>query len=128
MPANESWKRIQEVLAEEDVKLREIRGRRSGGEIPDAIENTIGIACSGGGIRSATLNLGILEVLREKQILEQADYLSTVSGGGFVGGWLVASAYHSPDWLKRSFAGGLTSQSPSGLVQGGGRKESASVI
>src|SRR6185369_309784 len=45
---------------------------------------------SGGGIRSATFNLGILQGLARHGILEKFDYLSTVSGGGFIGGWLSA--------------------------------------
>ena len=45
---------------------------------------------SGGGIRSATFNLGILQGLARHGLLEKFDYLSTVSGGGFIGGWLSA--------------------------------------
>ena len=43
---------------------------------------------SGGGIRSATFNLGILQGLTERGILPFIDYLSTVSGGGYIGTWL----------------------------------------
>jgi Patatin-like phospholipase len=53
-----------------------------------------GVALSGGGIRSATFNLGVLQQLAERQLLQHVDYLSTVSGGGYIGGWLAA-------WLKR---------------------------
>jgi hypothetical protein len=53
----------------------------------------IGLAFSGGGIRSATFNLGLLEGLHRRNLLTLFDYLSTVSGGGYVGGfwseWLV---------------------------------------
>jgi hypothetical protein len=45
----------------------------------------IGIALSGGGIRSATFNLGILQALSSLRILPRFDYLSTVSGGGYIG-------------------------------------------
>src|SRR5687768_6814876 len=41
-----------------------------------------GLAFSGGGIRSATFNLGILQGLAEHGLLRRVDYLSTVSGGG----------------------------------------------
>ena len=34
-------------------------------------------------IRSATFNLGILQGLARHRLLQQFDYLSTVSGGGF---------------------------------------------
>jgi hypothetical protein len=53
-----------------------------------------GVALSGGGIRSATFNLGVLQRLAELRLLKDVDYLSTVSGGGYIGGWLEA-------WLKR---------------------------
>jgi hypothetical protein len=48
----------------------------------------IGLAFSGGGIRSATLNLGILQALAELKLFRYFDYLSTVSGGGYIGSWL----------------------------------------
>jgi hypothetical protein len=45
----------------------------------------VGLALSGGGIRSATINLGVLQALSELSILPRVDYLSTVSGGGYIG-------------------------------------------
>jgi hypothetical protein len=57
-----------------------------------------GMCFSGGGIRSATFNLGILQGLAEKGELEQVDYLSSVSGGGYIHSWLAA-------WLKREATG-----------------------
>ncbi len=47
-----------------------------------------GLAFSGGGIRSATYNLGFIQGLANKRALHLFDYLSTVSGGGYIGGWL----------------------------------------
>ncbi len=61
---------------------------------------TVGLALSGGGIRSATFNLGILQGLAKAKLLGRIDYLSTVSGGGFIGGWLIS-------WIKRA-ADGVT--------------------
>ncbi|HTE26965.1 patatin-like phospholipase family protein [Flavitalea sp.] len=52
------------------------------------------LAFSGGGIRSATFNLGILQGLASKNLIKKFDYLSTVSGGGYIGSWLAA-------WIKR---------------------------
>lgn len=46
-----------------------------------------GLAFSGGGIRSATFNLGILQALAQQRMLGDFDYLSTVSGGGYIGAW-----------------------------------------
>ena len=52
--------------------------------------NLVGLAFSGGGIRSATFNLGVIQGLANYGVLSKFDYLSTVSGGGFIGGWLSA--------------------------------------
>jgi len=48
----------------------------------------LGLAFSGGGIRSATFNLGVIQALAKLRLLERFDYLSTVSGGGYIGSWL----------------------------------------
>ncbi|MCZ6759350.1 MAG: patatin-like phospholipase family protein [Gemmatimonadetes bacterium] len=53
------------------------------------------MAFSGGGIRSATFNLGILQGLARLKLLSRFDYLSMVSGGGYIGCWLSA-------WISRS--------------------------
>ena len=50
----------------------------------------LGLAFSGGGIRSATFNLGVLKALHELGVLKHVDYLSTVSGGGYIGAWWTA--------------------------------------
>ena len=44
-----------------------------------------GSGFSGGGIRSATINLGIAQALHEHGIFDHVDYMSTVSGGGYLG-------------------------------------------
>ncbi len=44
-----------------------------------------GLALSGGGIRSATFNLGVVQALAKRGLLSKFDYLSTVSGGGYIG-------------------------------------------
>ncbi len=46
-----------------------------------------GLALSGGGIRSATFSLGILQGLDYLNVLSHVHYLSTVSGGGYIGGF-----------------------------------------
>ena len=53
-----------------------------------------GLAFSGGGIRSATFALGILQGLARLNLLSRFDYLSTVSGGGYIGSWLAAWVKH----------------------------------
>lgn len=59
--------------------------RDDGTSQPAAAPRLVGVALSGGGIRSATFNLGVLQVL-SAQVLDHVHYLSTVSGGGFIGG------------------------------------------
>jgi hypothetical protein len=59
----------------------------------------MGLCCSGGGIRSATFSLGILQALAELNLLRSFDYLSSVSGGGYIHQWLAA-------WLKRESQNG----------------------
>jgi hypothetical protein len=44
-----------------------------------------GLALSGGGIRSAVFCLGVLQGLARHGLLKNFDYLSTVSGGGYIG-------------------------------------------
>ena len=51
---------------------------------------------SGGGIRSATFGLGVLQGLARHGLLDKFDYLSTVSGGGYLGSWLTAWAHRHP--------------------------------
>jgi hypothetical protein len=61
--------------------------------------NLIGLAFSGGGIRSATFNLGVLQGLQSLDLLRQVDLLSTVSGGGFIGSWLIGNVCRTRHWL-----------------------------
>ncbi|HEX2164374.1 MAG TPA: patatin-like phospholipase family protein [Thermoanaerobaculia bacterium] len=58
---------------------------------------------SGGGIRSATFNLGVLQGLVDAGLMDKVDYLSSVSGGGYVASWI-----HG--WLHR--AGGIDKVAP----------------
>jgi hypothetical protein len=54
----------------------------------NADDPLVGLAFSGGGIRSATFGLGVLQSLRALGVFRHIDYISTVSGGGYIGGWL----------------------------------------
>jgi hypothetical protein len=46
------------------------------------------LCLSGGGIRSATFSLGVLQGLARAGLLPRFHYISTVSGGGYIGSWL----------------------------------------
>ena len=72
---------------EEGEHVRALREQR---DETESEQGFIGLAFSGGGIRSATFNLGILQALAKQNLLPQFDYLSTVSGGGYIGSWFSA--------------------------------------
>jgi hypothetical protein len=55
-------------------------------EVP--LDDTVGLCLSGGGVRSATFCLGFLQALAKRGLLRQIDWLSTVSGGGYIGSFL----------------------------------------
>ncbi|MFO0907072.1 MAG: hypothetical protein U0794_01680 [Isosphaeraceae bacterium] len=77
--------------------------RREAGLTVEADETTarkrigdelVGLALSGGGIRSASFNVGLIQSLQQSGLLRQVDYLSTVSGGGYAGACLSSLALH----------------------------------
>jgi hypothetical protein len=85
--------RIEQVISDELQEIRTRRGKpaapSSGNWKTDCHQHELfGISVSGGGIRSATFGLGVLQGLTEKGLLQLADYISTVSGGGYLGAWL----------------------------------------
>jgi len=71
-----------------DIRDRHNRTRRpripdqTGDVAPTTALGLTGLACSGGGIRSASFCLGVLQGLQSKDVIRHMDYLSTVSGGG----------------------------------------------
>ena len=77
--------------AEKQARLRQVYARIH------ALETKRSALClSGGGIRSASFGLGVLEALARAGVFEKFDYLSTVSGGGYIGGWLTAWMHNHP--------------------------------
>src|SRR6185503_1611794 len=81
----------QELL---EIKKRREKQSYDSTEIDPSQPDLVGLALSGGGIRSATFCLGFLQELHRLRLLRVFDYLSTVSGGGYLGGWWSA-------WLSR---------------------------
>jgi len=57
------------------------------------------LCISGGGIRTATFALGIIQGLAGARILDKFHYLSTVSGGGYIGSWLSSWARRHPSGI-----------------------------
>ena len=107
--------------------LREEASLIDGKDIPTDIEgvalsrelaklNRNALCLSGGGIRSATFALGVIQALAtfprpspdqaaapQRSLLGQFQFLSTVSGGGYIGSWLSA-------WLSRETFGSVQRQ------------------
>jgi hypothetical protein len=84
---------IESEYVEIQMRRRNARLEMPVGESGRPLRIT-GLALSGGGVRSATFNLGLLQALAAAGKLKGFDYLSTVSGGGYTGGWWSA-------WLSR---------------------------
>lgn len=90
----------REVIQKEQEHLH-LRRQKLGMEHGTAEQpNWFGIALSGGGIRSATINLGFLKTLNKYGILQKADYLSTVSGGGYTNAYVQGTAKETGDFSK----------------------------
>jgi len=120
-----SAKSFEHVLEQEWREIRAARGRRIGKEdYPDAetpggrltARRLVGLAFSGGGIRSATLNLGILQGLAEFGLLEKAHYVSAVSGGNYISSWLAG-------WIKREGFSAVNTALPPDHAPTGRRSE-----
>ena len=62
------------------------------------------LCLSGGGIRSATFALGVLQGLARAGLLGGFHYISTVSGGGFIGSWLAAWGHRHPHGVAGAVA------------------------
>jgi hypothetical protein len=74
-----------EIMKEERLWIQKRRDKAGYKILGDPERDAVGLALSGGGIRSATFNLGILQALERVGLLRCIDYLSTVSGGGYIG-------------------------------------------
>ena len=91
-----SWGQQQGDMVREE--LAAINTRRSAAGLPnveyvgeDKPIETVGLALSGGGIRSSAVCLGVLQALNHHDLIKRIDYLSTVSGGGYIGCSLTAT-------------------------------------
>ena len=105
MKKNSQEEFLNKVFPEE---LEEIAQRRKNAQLekgeltasPSTDNQLAGLALSGGGIRSATFGLGVIQGLAKHGILRHVDYLSTVSGGGYTGSCLSAllnDPKHAPE-------------------------------
>ena len=58
-------------------------------------EDCVGLAFSGGGIRSAAFSTGVVQALAVAGVLRRMDYMSTVSGGGYTGAAVTSTMVQS---------------------------------
>jgi hypothetical protein len=123
----------QATAALQKLEWREIRRRRFAAglcpeppanddntplaQLPLPDDDLVGLALSGGGVRSAAYNLGFLQALREKQFLRYVDYMSSVSGGGYTGGHLTALATSYTKLVDEQPAAGQPSAGPAAAGQ-----------
>jgi Patatin-like phospholipase len=87
----------------ERIHYLEQRREKNGLE-PVTDDNLAGIAISGGGIRAATLGLGMLQSMIDAGKLKYFDYLSTVSGGGYIGSCLTSLMSNEPFFMDKKGA------------------------
>ncbi|MFO1126753.1 MAG: patatin-like phospholipase family protein [Methylocystis sp.] len=82
---------FSEVFAKEIEDINERRGKLERPRIPTADlkpttdHEIVGLALSGGGVRCAAFCMGALQGLASARLIDRLDYLSTVSGGGYIG-------------------------------------------
>lgn len=94
------FSKVREAEHAEIDKRRKAEGRdpvkvvsrnRNDASDDSAIYDTVGLALSGGGIRSAAFCMGALQALQVAGLVKYIDYMSTVSGGGYIGSSLSAA-------------------------------------
>ncbi len=79
------------ILEAEQIEINERRKIAGIGPIEEN-PGLVGLALSGGGLRSAVYHLGLLQGLKKAGLLRYVDYLSTVSGGGYIGSYWLSLA------------------------------------
>ena len=85
-----AYERKEIEIGRAEVRLLEKPLEQPEPHFENNAHDLVGLAFSGGGIRSATFNLGVIQALAELRLLRKIDYLSTVSGGGYIGSWLTS--------------------------------------
>jgi len=129
---NHDCTEFDQVKAQEEAWIR--ARRRAAGVDPG--QPVTGLALSGGGIRSACFQLGVLQGLSESGWLNRVDYLSSVSGGGYMAGcyqWLkhrgqgAAELFGAPvlNWLRAHAAYLVAGKGVSGTTFAAGLLASA---
>ena len=113
---------FQATLAEEYREVLKRRERRQSRH-PQAFDangvpvDLTGLALSGGGVRSAAFCLGVLQAINTSGAMGEIDYLSSVSGGGFIGGAVTATTRTSRQFV---FEGAQSAARGGARAQGAG--------
>lgn len=124
--ADSPEKKSSQGTAERDLTTEEKNSYEPGPVLDECREwgdDVTGLALSGGGIRSATFCLGILQGLARKGLLRRVDVLSTVSGGGYIGSFL--GRYYD---RLRSIPQDLRTSSPAKHVEDGLNRDHSPII
>ena len=82
-------------------------GGSQGSRATDSSTDFVGVSLSGGGMRSAAFNLGLLQSLHVKGLRRFVDYLSSVSGGSYAAGAYADSVTKAHAFQKDRFALGI---------------------
>jgi hypothetical protein len=95
---SEIVKRRTQLRSVEDEPKRSDHGANGRGGNSNALESQrlscdrkqvskelVGLSLSGGGVRSASFSIGLLQAFGSTGLMKYVDYLSTVSGGGYTG-------------------------------------------
>jgi hypothetical protein len=123
LPAKDSPEEHEQFEQLRRVRSAEEKCRNCEQKITDALHRAdrSALCFSGGGIRSASICLGVLQGLArfsmkgragQPGMLHKINFLSTVSGGGYIGSWLMAWARRHP----RSYEGVVSEISRSGVT------------
>lgn len=83
------------------------RSRKNWAGPTESYRPNIGIALSGGGPRSAAYSIGVLAALEERDVLENTDIVSSVSGGSYALFWYISQNFWSERAAEKSFASRL---------------------
>ncbi|MCA9698722.1 MAG: patatin-like phospholipase family protein, partial [Myxococcales bacterium] len=112
----ELLERMEAAERSEVLKRRAALGLKANAE-DGVLVDTVGLSFSGGGIRSATFALGVVQALAARDLLREVDFMSTVSGGGYLGTFL--SSYLDtdddrvgPGAAQQPFAAGQAVEAP----------------
>ncbi len=90
----------------DQIRIRRREAARTAGHKPPAEDaspqnDLVGMALSGGGLRSASFGLGVVQALHRCGLWRFVDYLSTVSGGSYLGGMLSTHVLHREQGYTR---------------------------